>query len=228
MLALLTSAINPPEWMKKTIPMQAHLALRMKADYHVIQNDKESSTNFERANFFTKLRAIERLLSGQARYERIVWLDADVMPNPFLIGDADIKLLTESRNFSLAIDPIKTLAGRFMNWLPRSGLAPSDKIKPEANYYNAGIFAIDRAGAELLVARYRETINHNPGPFFDQDLINYIIATDEMIVDVLPRDMNWMSAHHNLDESFRKGKLLHFAGAQKHLIAPAARFLSPF
>lgn len=227
MFALLTAAVNAPEWVKKTAMQQCCLALRLKADYQVLQNDPESSGKWEKANFFVKLRAMEKLLALATPYTRIIWLDIDVLPNLFLLGPNDERLLTADGPMRLVIDPAKTMGARLLNWLPNSGLPPCDKINAEMPYYNTGVFSINRRDAELLVKRYRQFINHKPGPFVDQDFINYVIASDGIEVEAMSREMNWTSAHCNLDETFRKGKLIHFCGAQKHLIAPAARFLSP-
>lgn len=220
---IVTAATGSPTWAGPCIASQAALAIRYGADFHLATHGLGESGEWGPSNYWTKLHAIRRVLSSGHKYEHIVWMDADMMVNLDAFEDQDWKTLV-APVFGVALDPLAVMDKRFMEWATkRSGLPPCSKVAEGVPYYNAGLMSMARNMAELLVMRW-ETTPHEPGLYWDQDLLNYHIACDGYPLTVLPKSLNWMCVRA-FGDTLRDARILHFSGLQKAMIAPVARMM---
>lgn len=201
--ALLVIACQTQPWMRFTLPRLEHLAALMGYEYVQLPPLKGMEPTW------SKLALLEPFLSR----ERVLIVDADIMPNFTALTPDDLEAL-KAGTVMVQDMGIPVRDERFLGWC-RKWLRKVPEIG--GTYYNAGLMSFPQATVRTMYDSYRSLGAKPNDYFFDQDLVNHTLGAQGIEVTGLDRYMNWM-VPQDRETTLRTAKLIHFAGDQKRLI----------
>lgn len=192
-------------WFDATLPRLGKLARMLGADFHVAHDGCKGV-----APTWMKLALMHRYTSA----ERLIVLDADLMPNFRKIEPEDLSLLTQEEA-ALSPDhgsPVRN--ERFQRWCRENLNADAEIGTP---YYNAGVMSFSWATVNALVSAFDKDGRTPDRRFHEQDWINFHLSDMGIPITALPQEMNWIAPQFR-QASLNQAKIIHFAGGHKDLI----------
>jgi lipopolysaccharide biosynthesis glycosyltransferase len=221
---LLVMAVGKSDYFHLTIPRLAALSQYVGCDFQVVTIGGDQ---YDPKHCWLKMQAADR---QGIFYDRVVALDADILPNFEAMKECDacIQELFFNENLTLCIDQgTKAVTPRIKEYydsLARHAYNP-DLPKIGEPYYNAGVMGAASGRWSGLATRARALKNHEHGAREDQDFLNWYIRDSKIPVSILHPSCNWMAPQ------FRKESLecplIHFAGNGKSFIREYASILAP-
>ncbi len=211
---LMIVAVGDAAFYPMTLPRLGALANLMGSDLVIVRDaawaagmsDYSVSTHA-----WLKISQLPRFLPY---YERIIAMDADILPNfanvrsredlePLLVGPSAI-----ARDHGDGVtDDV------FADWCRRR-MPRGERVSPGMPYYNSGIMAMTRDFAQRLHARWEDLRPIPVERYNDQDFVNWLIIADKLPVQELPPELNWMEPQI-WDRTWATAKLVHFAGSDR-------------
>lgn len=208
-------AAGEGDYYDTTLPRLSALARRLKCDLHVISSGAASEAYDVRENAWMKLSSLPLLYT---QYDRILLLDADILPNFELLRRSDFDPLFES-GLCLAQDHGSDLiTERFADW-SRRRMPHGIPIEVGRPYYNSGVIGLSAQAASYIHYVWERWRPIPVEVFNDQDFLNWLIYAHGLTVTRLDQSMNWMEPQLRC-ESLERGKLIHFAGSDRKPLIP--------
>lgn len=210
--ALVTLAIgdDAQELLALSGPRFADYAERLGMDYIVINERKirhRLQWRKSRVNLHLEKFQMGPLLD---RYERILYLDADMLLNP---GCPDVFEMVPETQLGVVTDPSGDEAWKreeeMEGMQKKFGQLPS----PIPPYFNAGMLVLSQAHRELM--RF-DASRFLPGRWPDQTYLNYFSAKWNLPRCVLEQRANFLPGHPGWNDPLARlnAWVVHFAGPQ--------------
>lgn len=225
MTAFVVIAIGDLPYFSLTLPRLQRLAKRLNADFHVLSSPGWTANLSSVA--WVRLAAMGRM----QHYDRVIWCDADILPNTRTLTDADLLLLTRGGPPRLAVDQGMPVSDeRFVRWVETVCLrglhfTPKITVKLGRPYYNAGLMSLPGRLCYDLWNQFK-CFGAPDVQFHDQDFINLHFQKHGTIIEPLPVEMNWMAPQFH-ETTLKEAKMIHFGGALKEHIPGYDNILPP-
>ncbi len=211
---LLIVAVGDAGYYRMTIPRLAALGNLMGADISIVQDAgwEEGAHDYSVATHaWLKISQLPRFLPD---YERIVAMDADILPHFENVRSRDDVAPLLAGPTAIARDHGDGVTdGVFTDWCRRR-MPHGERVSEGLPYYNSGIMAMTREFARHVFARWEEL---HPVPverYNDQDFVNWLIIADSLLIQELPPELNWMEPQRR-EQTLGTAKLVHFAGSDR-------------
>lgn len=209
--ALVTLAIGNLDYFPRTSALMRCWAAREGWDFHVIDRRRlHYNPNWPRRRYAIHLEKYQ-LFDYFDRYERLIYLDADILVNP---AAPDPFALVPEKSIGAVWDDVGPDAWKREEELVKlerrhGPLPPVNRRTP--HFFNAGVLVMSRIHQSLWLFERRAFIR---GRWPDQSLLNYRVLQERLPVVDLGSAFNRMPVHGTdwTDvESRRSAWLAHYA-----------------